>query len=250
MKKLLLSSLFGAAVVAGYATSYTYAPTPNDLGDLAHNSAYTWGITDAGLASQLASGGYRIASATLTIRNLYNWDKSDTDNQLFIHLLDNPVTGVGTVIDDPNDNGINQGVVSDYFAGKVSGNYVNGKWVAYGYADTSTGAALATGGTNTYLTQYHDTDGPMSLLSLWTYNFSASNLSTLTSYIADGHNGGSGFADFGIGFDPDCHFYNDGITLNITTVRVPEGGMTLIMIGCGLVALVCYYKFSRRKKVD
>ena len=66
-------------------------------------------------------------------------------------------------------------------------------------------------------------------------NFSASQLDMLESYIADGN--------FGFGFDPDCHYYNDGVKFQFTTAEVPEP--TLIsLLGCGLLGLV----FVRRRK--
>ena len=46
-----------------------------------------------------------------------------------------------------------------------------------------------------------------------TYNFVDSDLAALMAYSADGN--------FGIGFDPDCHFYNNGISLNIETATTP-----------------------------
>lgn len=256
LDRLLISVLSALALSASaFATTYTFRPTDsfggdsnvNDLGDLDHTSAYTWGITGttsgspsyATLKSQLASGRYAISGAQLTIANLYNWDALDTNNNLFIHLLDNPKTGVKRITDDPTDNGLNQGVLSDYFAGKIAGNRVNGKWVAYGYAKTSAGAMLATGATNILLTQYHDADGP---ITKPTFEFSfGSNplaLSTLTQYIANGHTGDASYADFGLGFDPDCHFYNDGVTFTITTREVPDAATTAWLVALGLAGLV------------
>lgn len=46
-----------------------------------------------------------------------------------------------------------------------------------------------------------------------TFYFNDSQLTTLNSYLSD--------SNFGIGFDPDCHFYNSGISLTIETSPVP-----------------------------
>lgn len=70
------------------------------------------------------------------------------------------------------------------------------------------------------------------------YSFDANELATLNSWATDGK--------FGIGIDPDCHFYNDGISLTLTAkqISVPEPGI-LSMIGVSLLGLGL---FIRRKK--
>jgi hypothetical protein len=58
-----------------------------------------------------------------------------------------------------------------------------------------------------------------------TYEFNAAQVNKLIEYLA-GDN-------FGIGFDPDCHYWNDGISLTIIT---PEP-MTMLLLGFGLLSL-------------
>jgi hypothetical protein len=260
MKTFLALSLAVSLATAAHATTFTFKPVDavagdgnvNDLSDLDHGYAYTWGITSAALRTELL-GAYQITSATLTIKNIYNWDKNDTNNQLYIHLLDNPALGVTAIVDDPTDTGINKGIVSDYFNGPIAGmNVVNGKWSTYGYNVTwaTSSATLVTGNTllngvttnsatNTYLTTYHDNDGPTTTTTL-TYTFTGL-LNTLDSYISDGHIGT--YADFGLGFDPDCHFFNDGVQLTICTdippPKVPDTGVTAGLFGFAMAVLVC-----------
>ncbi len=69
------------------------------------------------------------------------------------------------------------------------------------------------------------------------YSFSDTQLLTLTKYITNNNN-------FGFGFDPDCHFFNDGVKFSFETKAVPEPTL-LSLFGIGLVSLGF---ISRRRK--
>ncbi len=243
MKKLPAILLAIASTIAARANSYTFIPSPADLSDLSHSYAYTWGINgsvETGLRTQLNSTTtkWKISSITLSFSQIYNWDVRDTDNQLFIHLLDNPLKGVYGIVDDSADTGINLGTVSDYFSGNIASNnnIYYGKNFSQDYGNSA----------NLYLTQYHDSDGPTTKVNL-SYNLTGF-AGTFESYIKNGHLGGTSYADFGLGFDPDCHYYNCGVTLNITTAQVPDSGATMIMLGAGLLALCVAAMFVRRNQ--
>ncbi len=66
------------------------------------------------------------------------------------------------------------------------------------------------------------------------YSFTPEQILALNAYASDGR--------FGLGFDPDCHFYNDGAQLNIATGTVPEpASIALLTMGLGIFG-------GRRKK--
>jgi hypothetical protein len=183
------------AVLAGAlsANAIVFTPTPADLGDLDHHNATTWGITWS------VPAGEQITGATLTFKNIWDWQRED--DRLYIHLLDDPKTGVVSVADNTADN-----VFSDYFANQ-----------------------------GRYLMTWTDPNGGAPTGFDLVYNFTAADLTTLKAYLSDSH--GIGYADFGFGLDPDCHYFNDGVSFEIKTQRVPEGGSSAILMGLGLLGL-------------
>ena len=73
-----------------------------------------------------------------------------------------------------------------------------------------------------------------------TFTFNAAAISALNSYAADGN--------FGLGLDPDCHYYNRGVKLTVSTdyQPVPEPS-TMLLFGLGLTA--CGVIMIRRKRL-
>ena len=86
------------------------------------------------------------------------------------------------------------------------------------------------------LTTYSDTDGTYGYESSgvnWSYGFTASQLVTLNQYASDNK--------FGFGFDPDCHFWNDGVSFEIATVPEPA---SMLLFGIGALG----FGVARRKR--
>ena len=184
---------------------------PNQF-TLDHHDAYTWRIDGVNLA------GKTITSATLTFRNIRNWDSNA--NMLFVHLLDTARRAGVNSFQDATANQVPVIDINDDFAGS---RYLSNPLVAPGTANTFLAAqSFTTTSTN------------------FVYTFTADQLKILSAYFLNG-------GDIAFGFDPDCHFWNDGIVFTFTTAPnpVPEP-TTLALLGTGLAGL--YYSRKRKKQ--
>jgi len=210
--RLILSGLilcaWAGAAHAIVTNPATFSPNPADLNDLDHNCYYSWQV------NWTVPTGQTIVGATLSISNINNWNRES--NILYVHLLNSAPTLAtrlsstvtqGTDGEGGGDAFLNQGIL---------------------------------------LTTYTDTNGLPGPAENWSYAFTASQVQTLISDLADG--------TFGLGFDPDCHFYNDGITLSIQTETihtnppVPEPAtMALVALGLGSAAMLRRRKALRTK---
>jgi hypothetical protein len=253
---------------ASIATGTPGGSTPNGTPceqELEEHNMYVWKIGGINLA------GANITSATLKISNITNWDTNA--NELFMHLLnsatnngitrvqvDNPaiqpvsppfhdywtagsypttstnaytsanVVGAGASNLIPSAYGVNAGGNTTLNDGTVQyGNHV-GTWTGQGTGGNQNGSV-----TNLTFPNAVPAGG-----ADFVYTFSGADLVQLAAYIAAG-------GDIALGFDPNCHFWNDGITLTINTSAAGGGGSvpepaTLLLLGGGLLAL------ARRKK--
>lgn len=201
--KTLTSSL---CFVLGLIGSVHAAPivfTPNP-GDLGDLDHHN--ATTWGISWNAIPAGHVITSATLRIDSIWDW-RPESD-ALFIRLLDDPKKGVRNYADNTNDN-----VLSDYFSGQ-----------------------------GLHLLTWSDPNGGHNgqFASDLVHQFSPSELAVLTAYMTDSTAWNR--AAFGFGFDPDCHYFNRGVSFEITTAAVPDSASTLGLLG---VALIGFFAIPR-----
>lgn len=194
-------------------TTLSFAPNPSDMNDLDHHMAYTWRIDNVSL------GGQAITSATLSITNISNWDTNP--NVLHLHLLDTAINpGIGSFFDDPSGSTPVTDLTDDFISTRY---HSNSNWlVKSGTADTFLAdPSFTTTGVN------------------YSINFTATQLQTLSAYIANG-------GDLAFGFDPDCHFFNDGVKFTMNLSPVPE--MDALYPIMSLLAAVAFTHVLRRRR--
>jgi len=97
-------------------------------------------------------------------------------------------------------------------------------------------------GQQTHLTTFVDPHGGWNHRRDFVYNFDADEIAALNDYLANDN--------FGLGFDPDCHYYNCGVTLELTAEPGGGGGppvpepLTMLGVLAGVSSLGGY--LSRR----
>ena len=264
MKKLLtLLLLYGALVFVltgvcfGAEYSYKYTPTlfdtDGDLYDLDHSKAYSWEIdmTGTGYDSDQV-----ITSMVLTFNDIYD-NSGDSQNKIYLSVLGSAGEASGKIkdwdglgsyeadkfvrngdVDSYNDN--QSGYVNyftsnnDFDNGDVSELYViesvsTNRYRKEDIEITFTPGTSDGNGTVTIVRTKPNYDGTTTTT---TDTVSSLGVENLFAWAEDGI--------FELGFDPDCHFINSGISLMIYTSdsmgvsHAPEPE-TLVLFGLGLL---------------
>ncbi|OHB60165.1 MAG: hypothetical protein A2167_08265 [Planctomycetes bacterium RBG_13_46_10] len=193
------------ALVGQAKANFTFQPDPpdheyKDMDDLDHDYYYIWRINFT------LPAGLTITGASLFFDNINDYEVEDNDI-LFLRLLSK------SDIDNAKSD---LGMIDAFFANDM----IRGLDPNEGIGDNLTGYGIE-------LTTFTDDDDEPNPAEDFTYTFTTIQWNALANYIAtDGV--------FGIGFDPDCNYFNDGITLNITAIPAP-GAIILGSIGIGLV---------------
>jgi len=185
-KQFVCSAILCACSLSAIANSTSFTPSDALMGQLPDTTDYTWGIDIA------LRPGEVITEAVFTVYDIYDW-RVEPDT-LYVHLLDNPLSGVNLYPD-------NQGSGGDNFAGQ---GFLVGAW------------SDPFGGDSTNFNLVFDL-GALGLLD------------ELNAYAAT--EPGAGRATFGFGIDPDCHYYLDNMDFDVTTSRVttvPAPGALLL----------------------
>ncbi len=240
MRSVLVMSVLAAALpVAGFAATFTFNDT--SLTSLAHGAAYTWGLsgtTYSNLQNTLHSG-QQVSGATLTIWNLDDWTVEPKD-VLYVNILNGLSSGNHSYVYNSHPSTYDTTYGPDFFA--TTSTHLHFNAAQPNSLLVYTGSYNTPGNPGTWSDP--DTPGHSTKFNL-VVNFTSANLGVLSNYLAADYGTTN---HLGLGFGPDCHYYDSGVTLTIETCRrkVPDGGATALLLASGLLALAGARRLLRR----
>jgi hypothetical protein len=252
VKKFLLTALAIVAPLAGYAGNYTFTDT-TDFNSLAHGTSYTWGLSGSMYTSLLSdvSSGQTITSATLTMTNIYDW-QVEPDDVLYVNILGGLKAGASSYAWSSPSSSPDTSYGADPFVySSIGGSDYALTKANMTFSDAAANSLLqygqggsyynVVGSPGTWTDPRTGTNGTAETMNGFnlTVTFSTQNLTLLKSLLTADTNGSTN-PDVGLGFGPDCHYYDSGVTLTVTTAAsVPDSGSTLTLLGVSLLGLAC-----------
>jgi hypothetical protein len=274
----------------GFAATLVFIPPGSaDMQDLDHQYVYTWLIQNLNNTTLLPGGVNSITGAKLKIANVTNWNAGQ--NHLYLHLLDSVLTTTADAVTNNSTTLLRLANGTAGYASVTSQVYriqddlttsvtlrddlardtdLAPDYTAAGRLMLSQTTLGTTGNTaigNMTGTETVDNSGTANdhiLTTAWavgvggdsTHSFTLTPqnyeldltpyLANLRAYITSG-------GDMAIGFDPDCHFFNDGISLEIYTNTqtvlqgVPEPA-SMTLLATGFAALYLRRRSTKRTK--
>jgi len=262
MKKICFVALAAVASLSAYAVDYSYTFTSpngsliaNTTAGMAHGTAYTWGLSGTTygsdysvLKADVATRGYEVKSASLKITGIYDSTGETTDpkDALYINILGGLAAGYSQKVFDTSGQtagdfaanwsaGQNPFSTGSTFNSNLrSATYSTGTLAFQDATADSLLTNLTTGVTTTGTPSdisWSDPDGPATASTL-VFTFTGANMDALESLLR-------GVGTVGLGFGPECHYYDTGITLYVTTTSsVPDSGVTAVMLAFAFVGLI------------
>lgn len=278
MKRLLLTAIAVLAPLAGYATDYSFSTT--SYNSLAHGTAYTWGLAGTtttsknyytSLLNDVKTSGRVITSATLTVYDIYDWQNNSKDpaDVLYANILTGLNGGYDSYVYDStpatNDTSFGPNIFVAGTAGNNStmhtampftnanGNNANGNSLLQYTGAHNITSYNGQANPGTWSDPYGGTAARTGYANGFdlVINFTAANLKLLESFL-EADSSGSNNPTVGLGFAAECHYYNSGMLLTITTSptpppSVPDSGNTLILLGVAMAAGAAFVRFSKKK---
>ena len=188
VSRIIFAILFILVIMPSTALAITYTWTTRSFANMAHGTNYKWQLKGSSIPT-----GEHITSAYLTMYNLNDWKIENV--YMNVYLLNNPYTGWNSSNDSFWKNKVELTTYEDNNQYELPGKWVQRYQHHHSVSVYKPGA---------WVNPPED----------FTYNLTGSQIETLTSYLADGN--------FGMGFDPNCHYYDGRITLTVITAPIPE----------------------------